>query len=101
MDIEMVVWKVWAAFGLKYFFFFFKFKGFSFTAMTLTIMKNLQLHSLWSSSFPPVFLPKLSKAIITAPQCKSVLAMADKGWEIVSNDGSTSAETSHSCLFQQ
>lgn len=42
MDIEMVVWRVWAAFGLKYF----KFKGFSFTAMTLTVMKNLQLHSL-------------------------------------------------------
>ncbi|KAM7382922.1 hypothetical protein PAMP_002617 [Pampus punctatissimus] len=44
---------------------------------------------------------KLSKAIITALWCKSVLAMADKGWKIVSNDGSTSAETSQSCLFQQ
>ena len=47
------------------------------------------------------FLPRLSKAIITALRCESVLAMADKGSEIVSNDGSTSAATSQSCLFQQ
>lgn len=47
------------------------------------------------------FLPQLGKAIITALRCESVLAMADKGSEIVSNDGSTSAATSQSCLFQQ
>lgn len=83
------------------------FEGFSYGTTPLTLMKNLKLHAapfLWSSSFfflPSFFLPQLSKAIITAPRCKSVLAMADKGWEIVSNDGSTSAETSQSCLFQQ
>lgn len=47
------------------------------------------------------FLLQLSKAIITTPRCGSVLAMADKGREIVSNDGSTSVQTSQSCLFQQ
>lgn len=44
------------SFWFKKLFFFLKFKGFSFTAMTLTVMKNLQLHSLWSSSFPPRIL---------------------------------------------
>lgn len=87
------------------------YKTFSFFFLSLRVLASpLWLSPLWKTSnctvsdhplFPPVFLPKLSKAIITAPQCKSVLAMADKGWEIVSNDGSTSAETSQSCLFQQ
>lgn len=73
----------------------------------------LLLSQLWKTSncmalplsliilFSPFFLTQLSKAIITAPRCESVLAMADKSREIVSNDGSTSAETSQSCLFQQ
>lgn len=48
-----------------------------------------------------LFLPQLRTAIITGLQSEDASAVADKGWQIVSNDGSTSAGASQSCLFQQ
>lgn len=79
-------------------------EGFSSSATSLTLIKYLHLHAarcLWSSFlFPPLLPSQLSKAI-TALWCKSFFAIVDKGWEVVSNDGSTSDETSQSCLFQQ
>lgn len=60
---------------------------------------------LWQGFFPSssstLFLPRLRTAIITGPQSEDASAVADKGWQIVSNDESTSAGASQSCLFQQ
>lgn len=101
METEMAVWQVWAAFGFKH---FFSLRASATVLLPSHLRKTSNCTLLPVSDHPLfflLFLLHLSKAIITALRCESVLAMADKGWEIVSNDGSTGAETSQSCLFQQ
>lgn len=107
MGMETKVWGIWqvqGVFDLKH---FFSLRVSAVSALRSQLFKTSKCAPPTVSKHPLLYSPPPSSPASSVGQSstalwsKNILAMAGRGWEIVSNDGSASAEPSQSCLFQQ